>query len=123
VSTINLTAENIKGVHTEIVNLTAYGNVTTNITVLSTTANIVFNDTYNSKIIHLDSTSSPLITATFPNTISNGFNVSLVNAGTGTIFISAQGGLNAPGTINAIPYTAMFVYKVNNQFFGIGAFE
>lgn len=104
-------------------NLTIYGNVITNISVLSANTDIILDDTYNSKIVHIDTTTTPSVTLSLPNTISNGFNVSIVNAGTGTVTISAPDGFNAPGTTNSTSYTGMFVYKVNNQFFGVGVFE
>jgi len=120
---VNLTATNINAVNTQTFNLTAYGNVVTDIVVLSSITDIVFDNSYKSKIIHLDTSITPSISASFPNSLLNGFNVCIINAGTGIIYLSAQSTLNAPGVFNTVPYSGMFIYKVNNQFFGIGAFE
>jgi hypothetical protein len=104
-------------------NLTATNDVVTNFIVTTADSSIIFSEDYNSKIIHLDTTTTPEITASFPTSLPNGFNVSLVNAGTGIIYLSSDDVINSAGQFNSIQYTGMLIYKTNNKFFGIGVFE
>ena len=68
------------------------------------------------------------ITAVFPSELQIGFNIGLMNVGTGTIYISSA----QPGFINAYlgvntnktMNTGMYVYKHNNnQLYGVGMFN
>lgn len=103
-------------------NLTAVNNIITNFYVLSTNVDRTFTEEDNSKVFHFDTNATPL-TATFPNTLPNGFNVGIMNMGTKTIFIESTPPLNAFSSENSTQYTGMFIYKANDEFFGIGVFE
>jgi len=88
----------------------------------TTSSNIVFADTDTGRAFNLNTTTTPAITAQFPGSLSNGFNVSIVNVGTGSIYLSAGSPLNASGTENNTPYSGMFIYKTGNELFGVGVF-
>jgi hypothetical protein len=88
----------------------------------TTSSNIIFTDTDSGRTFNLNTTTTPAITAQFPGSLSNGFNVSIVNAGTGTIYLSAGSPLNTTGTENSTPFSGIFIYKTNNELFGIGVF-
>jgi hypothetical protein len=111
------------GNNTTLVNLTATGNVVTNFTVLSTDTDYVFSDADKSKVVHFDTTTTTEISAIFPNTLSDGFNVGVINAGIGAIYLSGEDVINAPGSINSEIYTGVFIYKVNGSLFGVGSLE
>lgn len=123
IRTNTLTSTNINTTNLIVTNLTATNNVVTNIFVVTADSSITFTDAYNSKIVHLDTTITPVITASFPKSLKDGFNVGLVNVGTGIIRLSSDDTINAFGNYNSIQYTGMLIYKTNNKFFGIGAFE
>jgi hypothetical protein len=84
--------------------------------------NTILSVSDNSKAYHCDTSIS--FTVSFPEELPVGFNVSLVNIGTGTLFLSTDSVLNAAGTFNETQYTGVLIYKAdNNQFYGIGVFE
>lgn len=128
-SAVNSVLTNVTAVNTQITSLTSTdllvtNNVTTNFLVSTITNNYVFSDLDNSKTYHFNTTVTPSITAVFPESISNGFNVSIINAGIGAVFIQGEGtGVNAPGLVNTIANTGFMIYKYDNQLFGIGVFE
>jgi len=97
--------------------------VITDFTVQNKTTDYTFTEADNSKVFHFDTTTTPSITATFPNTLPNGFNAGIINIGTGTIFVDSDPTLKAFSTENSTQNTGMFIYKTNNEFFGIGVFE
>jgi hypothetical protein len=111
------------GNNTTLVNLTATGNVVTDFTILSTDTDYVFSDADKSKVIHFDTTTTTEISAIFPNTLSDGFNVGLINAGIGVIYLSGEDVINAPGSINSEIYTGVFIYKASGSLFGVGSLE
>jgi hypothetical protein len=84
----------------------------------------VFTNLDNSKSYHFNTTNN-LISAIFPQNLPNGFNVSIVNTGTNTIYISSAQTpfLNATGFINETQYTGMFIYKSEGLLYGVGVFE
>ncbi len=95
----------------------------TNYTVLtSSAASITFSNGDSGKTYNVNTTLQPAVTALFPGDLSNGFNVSIVNAGSGSIFLSSASPLNASGSENSTPYSGMFIYKTNNELFGVGVF-
>jgi hypothetical protein len=104
-------------------NLTATGNIVTNFSIITADNDYIFSDNDKSKVIHFDTTATIEISAIFPNTLSNGFNVGVINAGSGVIYLSGEQIINAPGLINSEIYTGFFVYKVNGSLFGIGSLE
>jgi hypothetical protein len=87
--------------------------------------NIVFTDNDSGKVFHIDTTLNPEVTANFSVTLNDGFNVSLVNTGTGIIYVRSNflTPFNARGDFNSTQHTGMFIYKTNEQLFGIGVFE
>lgn len=120
----NITTANLDVTNdTTLTNLTATGNVVSNFAILTADNDYVFSDSDNSKVIHFDTTTTPEISAIFPNSLSEGFNVGLVNAGIGVIYLSGEDVINAPGSINSEIFTGVFVYKVNGNLFGIGSLE
>lgn len=96
--------------------------VIANYDVVTVTSSRTFTNADNSKVFHFNTTSSSLC-AIFPSTLSNGFNVGIINVGTGTVVLSSDVTINAPGTQNSTPYSGMFIYEVNNTFFGVGVFD
>ena len=108
---------------TVFTNITATNNVVSNFLILTADNNITFSNADNSKTYHINTTVTPLLTAVFPETISNGFNVSIINTGIGAIELSANPPLNAIGLVNSKQYTGVLVYKQNDQFYGIGVLE
>jgi len=89
------------------------------------TDNIVFTDSDSGKVFHIDTTLNPEVTANFSVTLNDGFNVSLVNTGTGIIYIASNflTPFNARGDFNSTQHTGMFIYKTNDELYGIGIFE
>lgn len=97
--------------------------VIANYDVITVTSSRTFTNADNSKVFHFNTSSSSLC-AIFPSaSLSNGFNVGIVNVGTGTVVLSSDVTINAPGTQNSTPYSGMFIYEVNNTFFGVGVFD
>jgi hypothetical protein len=131
-STINLTTNNISTnqgtiAQATITNAAFTGEVTTKV-ILSTIAlsSYTFTDTDNSKIFHFDTNTQPQITATFlSGNITEGFNVSIINTGTGLITLSSDFTpiINATNPFNSVRYSGMYIYRSNNQLFGVGVFE
>lgn len=102
--------------------LTVSTPVIANYDVITVTSSRTFTNADNSKVFHFNTTSSSLC-AIFPSTLSNGFNIGIVNVGTGTVVLSSDVTINAPGTQNSTPYSGMFIYEVNNTLFGVGVFD
>jgi hypothetical protein len=71
------------------------------------------------KIFHFDTVSFPL-TAYFPSTLNNGFNVTLMNISTNFLQLSGGNTLNAIGDKIYERFGSAFVYKHNGQFYAIG---
>ena len=128
VSIANLSAAaaivtNLTAINTTFTNLSVSTPVIANYDVTTVTSSKTFTNTDNSKVFHFNTTSSSLC-AIFPSaSLTNGFNVGIVNIGTGTVFLSSDVTINAPGTQNSTPYSGMFIYEVNNTFFGVGVFD
>jgi hypothetical protein len=87
-----------------------------------TISNITFTNSDSGRTIQLNTTTTPSVTALFPGNLNNGFNVSIINAGLGTIYLSAGSPLNASGSENSTPFSGMFIYKTGNELFGVGVF-
>lgn len=102
--------------------LTVSTPVIANYDVITVTSSRTFTNADNSKVFHFNTTSSSLC-AIFPSILPNGFNVGIVNVGTGTVVLSSDVTINAPGTQNSTPYSGMFIYEVNNTLFGVGVFD
>lgn len=90
-----------------------------------TAASFTLTNNDSNKIIHCDTTTTPYITAIFPDSLNNGFNVNLFNTGTGTIVVSStqSPAAFAAGTENNTQYSGMTIYKHNSQLFGMGVFD
>jgi hypothetical protein len=119
----SLTAENTISNFLQTTDLTVTDEVVTNFLTTTITSDYVLNESDKSKIFHVDTTTTPLITISFPDNLTNGYNVGLVNIGTGTVLLSTDGSFNSPGTTNTAQYTSMLIYKTDNEFYGVGTFE
>jgi hypothetical protein len=119
----NLSTDNLISNNSFATNFTATGNVVSNFFILTADNDYTFTEQDNSKIYHFNTTLVPIITATLPSTLPNGFNVGIVNVGSGAIVFSSIPPLNAAGNINTEQYTSVFIYKHNGMFYGVGNFE
>jgi hypothetical protein len=88
------------------------------INVINDATNRTFTDADNNKIVHIDTTTTSLC-AIFPNTLSSGFNVTIMNVGTNTLVLSANN-LKSAGTSITTQYGGVYVYKDSNDFFAVG---
>jgi hypothetical protein len=88
------------------------------------TPSVVLSSEDNSKAYHFNTTSNTM-TAVFPPILPDGFNVSIVNTGTGTIhFSSVQTPfILSTGLTNNTQYTGALIYKFNGLLYGVGVFE
>jgi hypothetical protein len=90
------------------------------INIINSSLSRTFSDADNNRVIHIDTTTSSLC-AIFPNNLSNGFNVAIMNTGTNNLVLSAAQ-LNSSGTIIATRYGGAFVYKDFGNLFAVGRF-
>lgn len=76
---------------------------------------------HNSKIIHCDTMSGSL-SVICGDSLTDGFNVGLMNLGTNYIYLSSSRSpmFAAIGNRNNEIYTSVFVYKHNNNFYAVG---
>ena len=81
-------------------------------------ADRVFSVNDNCKMFHFDTTVQAL-TATFPSSLPDGFNIALMNTGTKVLRLSATQ-LYAVGQGISVQYGAAFVYKDNGKIFAVG---
>lgn len=121
--TSSLTATNTNTNNLLATNIDVTNDVTTNLLITTLVNDYVISDNDKSKIFHIDTTTTPAITISFPDSLPNGFNFGLVNVGTGTVSLSTNGTFNSPGTTNTELYTSMLIYKTGDVFFGVGTFE
>jgi hypothetical protein len=77
------------------------------------------------KIIHINTSVTPEVTINFTASLPEGFNIGVVNTGTGVIYIDSDYTpvIRAKNPFNSTQHTGMFIYKTNNQLYGIGVFE
>lgn len=80
--------------------------------------NKTFSVSDDCKIFHFN-TSTKSLTATFPNSLPDGFNVAVMNTGTNVLRLSATT-LYAVGQGISVQYGAAFVYKENGKIFAVG---
>ena len=103
------------------------GTVVTNFTAQAIDSSIYyFTNSDNSKVYHFDTDTQPSMTAVFlSGNIASGFNVGILNTGLGVIYLSSDFSptINAANTFNSVRYSGMYIYRVNNQLFGVGVFE
>jgi hypothetical protein len=88
------------------------------VNVVNNSADRIFSDTDNNKVIHFDTTTSSLC-AIFPSSLSNGFNVAIMNVGTNQLVLSAAD-LKSIGATIATQYGGAFVYKDSDNLFAVG---
>lgn len=93
--------------------------------IINITANKVFNySTDNSKIFNFNTVLGNL-SAIFPSTLPNGFNIGITNTGTNTIFVSSTqvNNLCAFSNRNSTRFSGIYIYKADNTLYGIGRFN
>lgn len=93
----------------------------------------IFSNEDSSKAFHADTGfAAQPITISFPNTLSDGFNVTILNVdssldqrGSETITISSDPLINTinQSRTNSTTNTGMLIYKYNGQFYGVGTFD
>lgn len=110
---------------TVVGNVSATGNIaaqssTIPISVTSLTTNRTFSNSDTNKVFHL-SGSTPL-SAIFPSSLSDGFNVALMNTGTSTLHLSTNSPYKAIGNVLTDQYAGAYVYKANSEIFAVGGF-
>jgi hypothetical protein len=88
------------------------------VNVANSSANRTFSDADNNRVVHIDTTTSSLC-AIFPSSLSDGFNVAVMNVGTNNLVLSA-GSLKSAGTIITTQYGGAFVYKDSGNLFAVG---
>ena len=88
------------------------------INVINSSASRTFTDDDNNRVVHIDTTTTSLC-AIFPSSLSDGFNVAIMNTGTNNLVLSSAQ-LNSAGTIIATRYGGAFVYKDSNNLFAVG---
>lgn len=110
------TGANISGTLSASVIAASSSNVKINI--INSNNSRIFTDEDNNKVIHIDTTTSSLC-AIFPNTLSPGFNVAVMNIGTNSLVLSATQ-LNSAGTVITTKFGGAFVYKDSTSLFAVG---
>ena len=92
----------------------------------------IFSDSDSSKAFHFDTGLAGSMLAFFPNNLSNGFNVALLNIdstennGSSTLVLSAQAGtIYSPNfsQTNSFTNTGVLIYKHDGKLYGIGTFD
>ena len=113
-------------------NITAAGNITTSgliaaagsivpVSVYTLSADKIFTDVDTNKVFHFN-TNATILNAIFSPTLSNGFNVALMNVGTNSLVLSTNPSapLRARSNTVADLYGGAFVYKDSNSFYAAG---
>lgn len=88
------------------------------VNVVNTTTSRTFSDSDSNKIFHFN-TSLSSVSASFPTSLSNGFNAVIMNTGTNSLIISAAN-LNSAGTTITTRFGGAFVYKDSDNVFAVG---
>jgi len=99
-------------------NITVTNTFDTRVRITNLTTSKTFLNTDTCNVFHFDTTTQTL-SAIFPFSLPNGFNVAIMNTGTNNLILSASQ-LNSIGTIIGATYGGAFVYKDNNQLFAVG---
>jgi hypothetical protein len=89
------------------------------VTVTNISIDKTFTNADTNKIFHFDTTSAPL-TASFPGTLTDGFNAAIMNTGTNYLYISSNIQYNAVGNKLIDRYSGAYVYKSNSNIFAVG---
>lgn len=106
---------NISGVSTNVI---AASSSNIPVTVVDVSASTTFTNNDTNKVYHFNTTSNSLC-AIIPNSLSNGFNVAIMNVGTNNLQISAAN-LNSVGTTIIDQFGGAYIYKQNNTIFAVG---
>ena len=114
---LSLTGGTIQG-SLHVSNIISANSSDVKINVVTSNDHIFFNDSYNNKVVHFDTISKSLC-AVFPEELSPGFNVALMNTGTNDLVLSAIQ-INSIGTTITTRYGGAFVYKESNSLFAVG---
>ena len=88
------------------------------VTVIDLTASRTFNNSDTNKVFHFNTTSNSLC-AIVPGSLSNGFNIAILNTGTNSLVISAEN-LRSAGTTIVDQFGGAYIYKQNNNVFAVG---
>jgi len=88
------------------------------VTVIDLTASKTFNDSDTNKVFHFNTATNSLC-AIIPDSLSNGFNVAILNTETNSLVISAAN-LKSFGTTIVDQYGGAYIYKQNNDIFAVG---
>lgn len=92
----------------------------------------VFTNGDSSKAFHFDTGDyGSNIIAVLPSSLTNGFNVTILNidstksSGSNTVSLSSNVAINTPNDslTNSFTNTGMLIYKYNNEFYGVGTFD
>jgi hypothetical protein len=89
------------------------------VTVITVSGTRVFTDTDSNKAIHFNTTSTS-VCAVFPLSLTNGFNVAIMNTGINSVVLSSNIPLKATGTTIIDQYGGAFIYKQNDDIFAVG---
>jgi archaellum component FlaF (FlaF/FlaG flagellin family) len=74
---------------------------------------------HNNKILHFETPFFDELVVTIPQSVSNGFNVAIMNTGPGTLRLAATA-LLSTGTVITTQYGGAYVYKDNNMMYAVG---
>jgi hypothetical protein len=85
-------------------------------------ASHTFTDLDTNKVHHFNTPFNSSLSATIPSDISNGFNVAILNTGTGTLQVIATN-LASTGTVITQRYSGAFIYKDSDVVYAVGNLE
>ena len=115
----------VNGTLSAIGKITA-GSITANssnipLSIISISTDKVFSDADTNKVFHFN-TSAIALSAMFPSTLSQGFNVAIMNTGTNTLNLSTGSNLTYKALGNKIrdQYAGSYVYKSDSDIFAVG---
>jgi len=92
------------------------------LTVVTTSIDRLFTITDTNKVFHFDTTAGPL-TASFPRSIAQGFNVGIMNVGTNYLHLSSNNAqINALGDKLVEQFAGAYVYRFNSDIYAVGGF-
>jgi hypothetical protein len=119
VNTLNVN-ETLSGSNVIVRNISIQDSSVSPVSVIDATDSIVFADSDNSKIFNFD-TSSNSLSAIFPATLKNGFNVVIMNVGTNYLYLSApNSNYKSSGKTLYEIYDSAYVFVNNQNIYAIG---
>ena len=93
---------------------------TVTIDIINTTSSKLFTNTDNNKVVHFDTTAGSLY-ASFPVSLSTGFNVAVMNTGTNNLVLSSNRSIKSSGTtIAGGGYGGALIYNDGANIFAVG---